>query len=654
MGLPGPPGRFLACAKCLGAVKPKEKGARAALPRLALGRMHAQVVPTCRLSCVGTRDVGAIQLLARPSIVMHQMLSVYRTNSLIIRLLSSSVLDRMQQRGGNLASAEPGATPCLTGDSPKVQLLQRAQRRHIITFRNCIDELRQKVAAGVVDGTVSKGAVLKNIKVVLCGPQYSKKQLVQAALAGTTFDVDPVVLQDWLDVLEAYHLPEFYGPEAAAASRVRQKAVGDPAAAPGDRGEGDSEESDGEAWDHDNDAFMERCVVFSEDNKEAADRFLRGIRGEGTAYCNSHHDAPADEDSDPRRVFTDVSGVVSMGTGSFNDVDIIQAGVENHEADLAKERVAVAANLKCAGCSKTSSPCTHCACMCLGHGHRPGQCRLTAGGARPERLIGANCSSCTQLVASSAAKAATKARPELPDFACVRGDAPINEFHESDLISGANAPLFPNGRGLHRDRRRDIQYSVSVWRRHLAGLSNRVYAQHHSFLFDVADMYNRHQVLRKAKILANAPSGQDHIMQLKDLKAVVKDMKRFGVPGGLKRHPNVYNLLRNIRAVGGSVVGSPYARGQYGKTLRGMQTVLGKPSIWLTVNLHDLGASVVGGRGRRPLLLCSGLVAGLLSWDVYCPSPSPRRRYADCLYVLAPLCHLQRTRMSCFSVGPSA
>ena len=46
---------------------------------------------------------------------------------------------------------------------------------------------------------------------------------------------------------------------------------------------------------------------------------------------------------------------------------------------------------------------------------------------------------------------------------------------------------------------------------------------------------------------------------------------------------------------------------------------------------------------------CRALVVGCLLPLAVALSPL----YADCLYVLAPLCHLQRTRMSCFSVGPS-
>ena len=74
----------------------------------------------------------------------------------------------------------------------------------------------------------------------------------------------------------------------------------------------------------------------------------------------------------------------------------------------------------------------------------------------------------------------------MPDIAMVRGAQPVSEFDEADLLSGANAPLFPNGRGLYKDRRREQQYSLNEWRRHLACLSNRVFAEHHSFFFDVA------------------------------------------------------------------------------------------------------------------------------------------------------------------------
>jgi len=73
-------------------------------------------------------------------------------------------------------------------------------------------------------------------------------------------------------------------------------------------------------------------------------------------------------------------------------------------------------------------------------------------------------------------------------------------------------------------------------------------------------MDNRHSVLRAARLRVKSRPGEDRVLMFKQLKEVAKDVK----------------------AVGGTIRGSPFERGKYVHTLRGLQTVLGLPSIWLT------------------------------------------------------------------------
>ena len=76
-------------------------------------------------------------------------------------------------------------------------------------------------------------------------------------------------------------------------------------------------------------------------------------------------------------------------------------------------------------------------------------------GARPGRIVDELCASCAQETERQHGTPSHGLDPKMPDVAMVRGTLPISEFDEADLLSGANAPLFANGRGLHRDKRRE-------------------------------------------------------------------------------------------------------------------------------------------------------------------------------------------------------
>jgi len=352
---------------------------------------------------------------------------------------------------------------------------------------------------------------MRDVKVVLCGPAYSKKQLVAAALEGKTFDVSQPLLRKWLEFLEAFHLPEYYGPaarEAAVARRqqdcahaVEDRALSMPLDVDGTSGvpapevanqsmAEDKEELGGVGLSSEEDfeLLSERCVIYSSDNKEEATRFLRGVKGEGTAYAASHNDIPKDGDG-PSGLHTETSGAVCMSGDAFSEMDMIVAGIKSHDRDLEHERAHQVVAMKCASCEKSTLECRHCACVNPRHRHEAGECHQSVSGARPGRIVDELCASCAQETERQHGRPSHGLDPKMPDVAMVRGTLPISEFDEADLLSGANAPLFANGRGLHRDKRREQQYSLKEWRRHLARLSNRLYAEHHSFFFDVTYVY---------------------------------------------------------------------------------------------------------------------------------------------------------------------
>ena len=692
-------GHMYLCPTCVTAVRPPRKGVAPHRPAFSLAESQLQIVPPCLVDNVLERDLEKITLLRRPSLVMHQMLSVYRTNSFIIRLLSSSALDAIDQKSNPGGAGTVRAAPIITGDGKKVDRLQRAMRKHVITFRNSLDELRAMVSNGQIEGTASREEVIQKIKVVMCGPKMTRQALLQAALGATSFEVNQSDVEKWFAFLTAFHLPRFYGSGAVQAAAERRAARGHDDRVDNENDVDMDEEKEADATTATDEqgralslvqgsafAFEERTVIFHngddrddvpptaakcaaclvdgrecehcacafsdhghapgecrkkerEDGRDLANarreaeepsdvrplrqthelchdcekmrksievqrtnRFLGSLKSEGAAYSKSHHDVPAGDGTDgdgglPEDVHTETSGIMSMNGDAFSDFDVTVAGLQNHtdktdkeRAQADKERAHAAVGLRCSACANDElPPCTHCACQQDGHGHEPGECRDTASGCRPERVRHELCVGCVQRDPSTK-RLGGRGRPKpVPNLAMVHGGDPINEFVESDLLSGANAPLFPNGRGLYKDESRERQYTIHKWRAYLGRLHNRDFVEHHSFMFELADMVNRHAVLRAASIRVAMPQGPrlDDLSSGK-LKQIVRSLKRYGLQRTGEKFPGFYSLLGNIKAVGGTVKGSPYARGKYVNNIRGLMTVHGLPNIWLTMNLHDL------------------------------------------------------------------
>ena len=95
-------------------------------------------------------------------------------------------------------------------------------------------------------------------------------------------------------------------------------------------------------------------------------------------------------------------------------------------------------------------------------------------------------------------------------------------------------------------------------------------------------MDNRHSVLRAARLRVKSRPGEDRVLMFKQLKEVAKDVQKYGLGKAVAKHPYIGTMLQTVKAVGGTIRGSPFERGKYVHTLRGLQTVLGLPSIWLT------------------------------------------------------------------------
>ena len=173
----------------------------------------------------------------------------------------------------------------------------------------------------------------------------------------------------------------------------------------------------------------------------------------------------------------------------------------------------------------------------------------------------------------------------------ITGNA-VNEFKENAMLAGIHPWLFYNGRGMQKDINRRIQYSRQQWVNLWAFQHNRKFAQDFSFLFNVKDMYDRHDAYTRARIHIR-PSflvtpEQRTPEKLKEIATLFADGVDFA--DIIKTHPNLLHIIRAITVSGKHISGSPFERSEFRKPIRALTTSDGTASLWVTINLSDVSS----------------------------------------------------------------
>ena len=173
----------------------------------------------------------------------------------------------------------------------------------------------------------------------------------------------------------------------------------------------------------------------------------------------------------------------------------------------------------------------------------------------------------------------------------ITGNA-VNEFKENAILAGIHPWLFYNGRGMQKDINRKIQYSRQQWINLWAYQHNRKFAQDFSFLFNVKDMYDRHDAYSRARIHIR-PSHlvtpeQRTPQKLKEIATLFAEGMNFN--DIIKKYPSLLHIIRSISVSGKHITGSPFERSEFRKPMRALTTSDGIASIWVTINLSDVSS----------------------------------------------------------------
>ncbi|CAF4230958.1 unnamed protein product, partial [Adineta steineri] len=168
-----------------------------------------------------------------------------------------------------------------------------------------------------------------------------------------------------------------------------------------------------------------------------------------------------------------------------------------------------------------------------------------------------------------------------------RSHMPINDCFNPELLLGLYPTLFPYGCGAPQDSSRPVSVSLEQHIRYLLAYDDQRFEKHHSFLFVLFNIMQRRQACWNATLMASRPYFQDAASDLQTLTS--KEIEAALITINKKTfssvdNPRINMLMRQIKTVGGNVMGSAYSRAALRNQIHGLIFNQGLPSIFMTIN----------------------------------------------------------------------
>jgi hypothetical protein len=184
-------------------------------------------------------------------------------------------------------------------------------------------------------------------------------------------------------------------------------------------------------------------------------------------------------------------------------------------------------------------------------------------------------------------------------YAARWGSNPVNTFPKPkngatldpeipNPITAAYPSLFPYGiGGLEAEREVSVPFETHVkW---ALQYHDKRFRTHHSFVFYTFSIIQRRQALRSARVQMNRRDFLRDAQQLSTL--TLQDLKQAEEEEAQHKpitNRTVKTLRKHLQTMGGKVMGSDNARSSYRPMIWGTTTMMGMPSLWITINPHDI------------------------------------------------------------------
>lgn len=177
-----------------------------------------------------------------------------------------------------------------------------------------------------------------------------------------------------------------------------------------------------------------------------------------------------------------------------------------------------------------------------------------------------------------------------------RSTAPARDCYNEELLLGLFPTLFPYGCGAPHDESRPIPVSLTKHVRYLLTYADHRFEKHHSFMFVLFNMMQRQQACWNASLIASRPYFRDVAVDLQTLTS--KEIETALIQISKKSFSTINNsrinsLLKQIKTVGGNVMGSACSRATLRTKIHALIFNQGLPSIFMTINPADIHSRIV-------------------------------------------------------------
>ena len=197
-----------------------------------------------------------------------------------------------------------------------------------------------------------------------------------------------------------------------------------------------------------------------------------------------------------------------------------------------------------------------------------------------------------------------------------RGAKPVNEYANPSHIISLYPYLFPYGTGAIEDTTRPVNVGYKDHVRYLLSIDDKRFERNHSFLYVCFNILQKRNACYQARLMisrpyfVNASSKIDHLSQ-EDIQFALCDIENKQYK--CKDHDRLSALLKQIRTVGGSVMGSQQSRALLRYDIHALIYNIGLPSVFMTINPADINHPV-----NMHCVRIQWTIEFLLDRDVFC------------------------------------
>ncbi|CAF3469515.1 unnamed protein product, partial [Rotaria sp. Silwood2] len=168
---------------------------------------------------------------------------------------------------------------------------------------------------------------------------------------------------------------------------------------------------------------------------------------------------------------------------------------------------------------------------------------------------------------------------------------PVNEYFNTSFLPGLYPTLFPFGVGGVENERRPVRVSYAKHIRYFLSYHDHRFEMNASFIFVTFNILQRRTACTKSRLLVSRPYFSSQANEINQLTA--KEVKI--ALDQIESNSNIYTLnprlsllLKQLKTVSGSVMGSNQSRSNYRVELHSQIFFSGLPNIFITINPCDL------------------------------------------------------------------